>query len=166
MPQWGHLNRGGRAGAELQPTACRLFALALERVWWTKTILCQSPCCFGQLIAPEEILNLLLLFTGISRGLGHALGCAPVLAGRAASHPWDNGPWSHLCLSHLDFFAMDHVKVDRFAPDLHLIYTSKALASFSENMAKSRMTCEHAREGLGLLARCGLSPSCSAGIPG
>lgn len=60
VPQWGHLNHGGRAGTELQPTARWVFALALDTVWWTKTILCQSTCCFGQLIAPEEILNLLL----------------------------------------------------------------------------------------------------------
>lgn len=110
-PQWGHLNHRGGA-------AHWLFALALDRAWWTKTILCRSTCCFGQLIAPEEILNLLLLFTGTSFGLGCSLGCAPMLMGRAASHPWDGGPWSHLCLFLLDFFAIVHVKVGRFAADL------------------------------------------------
>lgn len=64
-----------------------------------------------QLIAPEVILNLLLLFTGISFGLGCSLGCAPVLVGRAA--------WPHLGLFLLNFFAIDNVKVGRFAADLH-----------------------------------------------
>ena len=124
-PQRGHLNRGGRAGAELQPTARQLFALALDRLWWTKTILCRSTCCFGQLIAPEEILNLLLLFMGISFGLGCTPGCAPMLVGRAASHPWDGGPWSHLCLFLLDFLAINQVEVSRFAADLHQQSTSQ-----------------------------------------
>lgn len=32
-PEWGHLNCGGRAGAELQPAALQVFGLA---VGWTK----------------------------------------------------------------------------------------------------------------------------------
>lgn len=102
-PQWGHLNHGGRAGAELQPTAHWLFALALDRVWWTKTILCRSTCCFGQVIAPEEILSVLFLFMSISFGLGCTPGCASMLAGRAASHLWDGSLWSHCAFSSLIF---------------------------------------------------------------
>lgn len=53
--EWGHLTCNGRVAAELQPAALRLFGFA---AWWTKIIL----CWLEQLMSPEEIHNLLLLF--------------------------------------------------------------------------------------------------------